>query len=285
MLNNATSTSGVYRFRTKGQQWIFLQSHFSLVTHNTDSHVVFCKNHLININDALMHKANLPHSSSIDSQLSITVSQQQSPNNKSSPQIQNNQQQSSPLSQYSQQSPHQQQQQHSPLIRNNSLITSSTPFNEFKTYKKLDYYNYRNENSNSNSSQNSSQMRVSSLHLQQQQIPSSSSIVNPVDNNNNNLNRNEIQQTLKTLSQPQQQNKQNNNPIEGKSESIDAPKSVSKLILMSYQQPTFRKYVCTQLLLFKTQHEEKIKALQEKVGQFEEIIKFFQDGKHKLICF
>ena len=85
---------------------------------------------------------------------------------------------------------------------------------------------------------------------------------------------NQVRNIENKITQPQQ------TTTETRSETQDTRKGVSKLILMSYQQPTFRKYVCTQLLIFKAQHEEKIRVLQEKVNQFEEIIKFFQDGKH-----
>ena len=154
-------------------------------------------------------------------------------------------------------------------------MNQKTTFNEFKSYKKLDYFNYRNENSNSNSSVKSVQIKTTADGMKN----------NPQTSNNNriesslvdNLRSSEQLDSLPT--QLSSNIPQKSAMTENKSEQQDTRKGVSKLILMSYQQPTFRKYVCTQLLLFKSQHEEKIKTLQDKVGQFEEIIKFFQDGK------
>ena len=55
-------------------------------------------------------------------------------------------------------------------------------------------------------------------------------------------------------------------------------KIISKILLMSYKQPNFRKHVCTQLMLEKNKCEEAIKQQQLKLKQCEEIISFFQDG-------
>ena len=296
------STSGVYRFRTKGQQWIFLQTHYSLLKNNTEPHSVHCKNHLININDALMYKNSLPmtsRSSSVSSQLSINIDQQLSPQHQhhlqqihqQSPhhQIHHHSpiQQQSPQQQLHQspqqlhQSPQQhhqqspQQQLQSPLVSPlSSTMKQKSTFNEFKTYKKLDYFNYRNENSNSNSSVKSVQIKSTIDAMNNHPQTSNNNQIEPslADNIRNMEKSNSLQKT--SANTPQK-----SITTESKSEQQDTRKGVSKLILMSYQQPSFRKYVCTQLLLFKTQHEEKIKVLQEKVGQFEEIIKFFQDGK------
>jgi hypothetical protein len=153
-------------------------------------------------------------------------------------------------------------------------MNQKSTFNEFKTYKKLDYFNYRNENSNSNSSVKSVQIKSTIDAMNNHPQTSNNNQIEPslADNIRNMEKSNSLQKT--SANTPQK-----SITTESKSEQQDTRKGVSKLILMSYQQPSFRKYVCTQLLLFKTQHEEKIKVLQEKVGQFEEIIKFFQDGK------
>jgi len=54
-------------------------------------------------------------------------------------------------------------------------------------------------------------------------------------------------------------------------------KIISKILLMSYKQPNFRKHVCTQLLIEKNKCEDAIKQQQLKLKQCEEIISFFQD--------
>ena len=56
-------------------------------------------------------------------------------------------------------------------------------------------------------------------------------------------------------------------------------KIISKILLMSYKQPNFRKHVCTQLLIEKNKCEDAIRQQQLKLKQCEEIISFFQDGK------
>ena len=321
VIQKGMSTSGVYRFRTKGQQWIFLQTHYNLLTNNTEPHSVYCKNHLININDALMYKNSLPmvsRSSSVSSQLSVNVDQQPSPPQQFQPHHQQQQQQhqqqyqhhniQQSLNQIQQQSMHQinhqspiqqQQQQHSPsqnqpqqspqqhqspLVSPSSSVTNHrTTFNEFKSYKKLDYFNYRNENSNSNSSQHSMQMKAPPI-TQQPTIEGITPSHSQIGTNNSQIDSSlmdNLRNSVKDNSLPSHSSSFQLKPtMETRNDQQqDTRKGVSKLILMSYQQPSFRKYVCTQLLLFKSQHEEKIKTLQEKVGQFEEIIKFFQDGK------